>query len=395
MAQLQEPRNYTNWLWDGRRQTWYYYGPGEDALVYADGFRAPRPLTTPREVLNNRVVDPSSLQPRFDRLRLDSSYTTPGNPTRFFVPGKVFLAPWVTPAGTTASTRFTGSYLGESELQTFSRVRRYIVVRPDSGYCSAIPIVTYGGRGVSKPGINKSEHCIIYTGAHVPNPLIEELPSRNESPMQPIPIRVIPDNVAEKLDPTSRVDFGKVETILYNIKVKAFGNVHGGCMQALHVQFCAVWRLLLPGAHTLSASGRLQQAQRSGIYDDATDDEDDETSEDDDGSNEDVDGPEGQAGGQADMVRGPYSDLESGRMGELIGALRCCGFASDVIARIAGAKSGDERAAVVSQVYVEIRRAKKGPDVRVSKLREVAFEALRRKGYSEGQAEFLLKSQLG
>ncbi|RMZ15901.1 hypothetical protein D0862_01462 [Hortaea werneckii] len=409
MSQLQGQQNPTSWSWDARRQSYYYYSPEGDAVVYQDGLRVPRPLTIPREVLNNQAVDISIPQPRFDRLRLDSydrpsnsSYKTPGNPTRFFVPGKVFLALWATPADASASTRstvFTRSYLEGTGLQAFSRVRRFIVVRSSPGYCSAIPIATYGGKGVSKPGANKNEHCIIYTGAHVPNPLPKELPSRGEPPMQPIPIRVIPDNVAEKLDPTSRVDFGRVETIQYNIKVKAFGIVHGGSMQALHWQFCAVWRLPLTGAHTPSALGRLQQTPRSGIYDEAgneaTDDEDDETSEDDDGSNGDVDGPEGKAGGESDMVRGPYSDVESGRMGELIGALRCCGFASDVVTRIAGARTGDERATVVSQMHKESRRAKEMTDVRVSKVREVAFEALRRKGYSEGQAEFLLKSQLG
>ncbi|RMY51892.1 hypothetical protein D0865_06094 [Hortaea werneckii] len=357
MSQLQGQRNSSSWSWDARRQSYYYYSPGEDALVYENGFRAPRPLTMPREVPNNQTVDPSILQPRFDRLRLDSydkssysSYTTPRDPTQFFVPGKVFLAPWTAPADTTTSTRTTGLYLGDPGPYAFSLIRRFIVVRSGPGYCSAIPIVTYGGKGVAKTGVNKHEHCIVYTGTYVPTPLREELPSRGELPMQPTPIRVNPDNMTEKLDPTSRIDLGRVSTVQYNVKVKAFGIVHWAYMQALHSQFCAVWRLPLSEAHTtLSAPGRLQQPLQSGIYDEANNeatDEDDEISEDDDQSGDHVDGPVGQPGGQTDTVRGPYSDVESGRMGELIGALRCCGFASEVITRIAGARTGDEKAAV-------------------------------------------------
>ncbi|RMZ14880.1 hypothetical protein D0860_01902 [Hortaea werneckii] len=318
MAQPLETGRSPGWLWDGGRRAWYFYSPGQDALVYEDGFRAPRPLTIPREVLNNQAIDPLNLQPRFDRLRLDfydkpshSSYATPRNPTQFFLPGKVFLAPWATPADTTASARSTGLDLGDSGSQAFSRVRRFIVVRSGPGYCSAIPIVTYGGKGVAKTGVNKSEHCITYTGAQVPNPLRQELPIRGEPPMQPIPIRVIPDNVTEKLDSTSRIDLGRVSTLQYNIKVKAFGTVHWSCMHALHSQFCAVWHLPLPGAHTLSAPWRLQQVPRSRIYDkannEATDYEDDETSEDSDESNEDVDEPEGQAVRPTDTT----SSLES------------------------------------------------------------------------------------
>ncbi|KAI7154078.1 hypothetical protein KC349_g7917 [Hortaea werneckii] len=267
----------------------------------------------PREVPNNQTVDPSILQPRFDRLRLDSydkssysSYTTPRDPTQFFVPGKVFLAPWTAPADTTTSTRSTGLYLGDPGPYAFSLIRRFIVVRSGPGYCSAIPIVTYGGKGVAKTGVNKHEHCIVYTGTYVPTPLREELPSRGELPMQPTPIRVNPDNMTEKLDPTSRIDLGRVSTVQYNVKVKAFGIVHWAYMQALHSQFCAVWRLPLSEAHTtLSAPGRLQQPLQSGIYDEANNeatDEDDEISEDDDQSGDHVDGPVGQPGGQTDTI---------------------------------------------------------------------------------------------
>ena len=39
------------------------------------------------------------------------------------------------------------------------------------------------------------------------------------------PIRIIPSSVAEKLDPKSRINIGKVYPINHNIKVKDIGRV--------------------------------------------------------------------------------------------------------------------------------------------------------------------------
>jgi hypothetical protein len=56
------------------------------------------------------------------------------------------------------------------------------VIRQTQGakYCSALPISTYGGQGVGKNGVVKSEHGIIYTGKDVPRLDPNELPRRNE-----------------------------------------------------------------------------------------------------------------------------------------------------------------------------------------------------------------------
>ncbi|KAK6401681.1 hypothetical protein LTR95_019160, partial [Oleoguttula sp. CCFEE 5521] len=104
------------------------------------------------------------------------------------------------------------------------------------------PINTYNGRGVSKPGVIKSDHAIIYSGRKCPDPDPAERPARGEAGMRPAAIRVDPDDKVTKLDPMSRIDFGKVHTVEHNVKVKPFGNVHEGSRIDLERQFDSVWR---------------------------------------------------------------------------------------------------------------------------------------------------------
>ncbi|KAI7315193.1 hypothetical protein KC315_g11161 [Hortaea werneckii] len=120
--------------------------------------------------------------------------------------------------------------------------------------------VTYSGRGVGKPGVKKSEHCIIYTGHSSPLPLREEIPRDGEAGMRLISIRVIPDDHVTKLDPVSRLDLGKPCTINHNIKVKPFGQVDALHLTALLSQFSLVWSVPSPSVHMPPPSGNHPRA---------------------------------------------------------------------------------------------------------------------------------------
>lgn len=165
----------------------------------------------------------------------------------FFCFGRVFLILWVEPAGESGSvvTNMEQSdqaiSVGAFNERVFSKVRRFVVIREGENYCSALPIATYGQRGVSKPGVKKSEHAIIYSCRDAPQPRVHEQPQRGEAGMRPIPIRVVPDDPTEALDPMSRLDFGKVHTIQHNIKVRPFGNVHPNSRDVLYTQFTNAW----------------------------------------------------------------------------------------------------------------------------------------------------------
>ena len=187
--------------------------------------------------------------------RLFKTFRQREQPRKFFTVGRVFAILWVEPAGE-SSTQVTnleaGTTTGRFGESVFSKVRRFVVIREGDKYCSALPITSYGHRGVGKPGVNKSEHSIIYTTKHPPDPLPTELPVRGEDGMRPNPIRVDTDDPIDKLDSLSRIDYGKVHTIQHNIKVKPFGKVNPKSMFALTNQFGNVWRALPTGQASIS-----------------------------------------------------------------------------------------------------------------------------------------------
>lgn len=164
----------------------------------------------------------------------------------FFSVGRVFLILWVEPAGGTVVTNAQrvdkAVSVGRYNENVHSKVRRFVVIRTAEKYCSALPITSYGGKGVGKEGVVKSEHAIIYTGRSPPDATPSELPRRNEDGMRSQPIRVSGDEREDVLDTMSRVDFGKVHTIQHNIKVKPFGKVVQQSLGALDTQFTNVWR---------------------------------------------------------------------------------------------------------------------------------------------------------
>lgn len=224
------------------------YNPRNDVrMIFASHLHNPIDRITDPSLLRSGVSAQGMLignpaSGEGDAERLYSSFQVRSH--RFFVVGRVFLILWVEPAGTTAVTSLERNDFIPGRFQDefiYSKVRRFVVVRRAETYCSAIPIMTYGGQGTGKRGVKKSEHVIIHTGSQAPLPLASESPARGDSSMRPFPIRVIADNPTDKLDDESRLDLGKVSTIQHNVKVKPFGNVHPSSMDALISQFQNVW----------------------------------------------------------------------------------------------------------------------------------------------------------
>lgn len=155
----------------------------------------------------------------------------------------------------------SGMWLGSGVFgeRIHQKVRRFVVVREADQFCTALyvdeellmvlfgcladktsPIGTYGGKGVSKDRVKKSDHAIIYSGRQPPQPVDNEMPKRGERGMRPNAIRVDPDEREDKLDPMSRIDFGKPHTVHHNLKVRSFGMVNGRSREQLLSQFKAV-----------------------------------------------------------------------------------------------------------------------------------------------------------
>jgi hypothetical protein len=199
----------------------------------------------------------------------------------FYGIGRVFLMLWSEPAGGGATSFTRGIVQNEFGEPVFSKIRRFVVVRQGATSCTALPISTYGGQGVSKPGVTKSDHAIIYTGRREPQHLPKEEPERGERPMQPVSILVDPDSSKNVLDPLSRIDFRAVHTIQYNIKAKALGQVNRRSLEDLENQFRNVLALSVLVSPPAQRTRRMQSAD--------AEDEDggDENESDEDGGGED------------------------------------------------------------------------------------------------------------
>jgi hypothetical protein len=81
---------------------------------------------------------------------------------------------------------------------------------------------TYGGRGVSKPGLSKADreaHTIIYMSDTEPTKL------REESDLNKKPIAVDKSSPDQKLHSSSRLNFAKIHTVNWNVKVMNVGRV--------------------------------------------------------------------------------------------------------------------------------------------------------------------------
>ena len=87
------------------------------------------------------------------------------------------------------------------------------------------PIHSYKKQGATKLNIRTQDHAVIYTDSY---PGLLEGESLDKKPL-----RVIPESPELKLDPASRINFGKVYTVEHNIKVKRLGKIADECMHLL------------------------------------------------------------------------------------------------------------------------------------------------------------------
>lgn len=97
-----------------------------------------------------------------------------------------------------------------------------VVSGPD--YCLCVPIQTYTGQGIAKGSTVARHHAIIYSGKSEPEPSKMEKNVLKKTRMLRA-IRVRPRTRSEKLDPMSRINFGKIYTIeqyVGQVPVKAF-----------------------------------------------------------------------------------------------------------------------------------------------------------------------------
>ena len=112
----------------------------------------------------------------------------------------------------------------------YSRIRRMVVVRERHGYCWCIPIRTYNYQGVAKKGPSTQDreaHCLIYMDNTDP-----AIDPKEKGLMAKKPIAVTASSPEQKLHKMSRLNFGKVYSIDWNVKVMGMGMVNANSMAA-------------------------------------------------------------------------------------------------------------------------------------------------------------------
>ncbi|TGO66194.1 hypothetical protein BOTNAR_0066g00340 [Botryotinia narcissicola] len=130
---------------------------------------------------------------------------------REFKFGKVFKVLWSEPSGSTAGGG-GGTVWSQRE------------VHGEMIYAKTRPIMSYEGRATSKSGVHPEEHAIIYT---TPEPRL--IDNEDGSKMKFDPVKMIPYSRRHILDTASRINYAKIYTVEYNVKVWFIGQVDQAC----------------------------------------------------------------------------------------------------------------------------------------------------------------------
>ncbi|KAF7936507.1 uncharacterized protein EAE97_007873 [Botrytis byssoidea] len=145
---------------------------------------------------------------------------------REFKFGKVFKVLWSEPSGSTAGGG-GGTVWSQREVHgemIYAKVRRFVIIHPKQGHCLCLPIMSYEGRATSKSGVHPEEHAIIYT---TPEPRLIDNEDGNK--MKFDPVKMIPYSRRHILDTASRINYAKIYTVEYNVKVWFIGQVDQAC----------------------------------------------------------------------------------------------------------------------------------------------------------------------
>ncbi|CAO2655104.1 Nn.00g101680.m01.CDS01 [Neocucurbitaria sp. VM-36] len=141
---------------------------------------------------------------------LHSEYMVIKSPRAFFKKGRVFMVPWPEPGGA-----FVKDQSGPPVLV---KIRRFVVIRAKASFCLCLPISTYQGQATTKPGVGVQDHAaVVLEGCEA-----QYHPNETELRKSPMFIKV-ENQTTGPIDPMSRINFAKVYTVEYNVKVRNVG----------------------------------------------------------------------------------------------------------------------------------------------------------------------------
>ncbi|KAF2803224.1 uncharacterized protein BDZ99DRAFT_526598 [Mytilinidion resinicola] len=162
--------------------------------------------------------------------QLDPSYTVRQDARTFFRRGRLFSVLFSEGMGETARMQDRDcvtvvKYGGK----VFTQIRRFVVVGEKKGFSYGCPIYTYKDRATTKPGCRPSEHAVVYYST-LQSPTL--LPGETDLVKKPIGVKPSDPN-QQPMNTASRIRFGKVYPIDWNVKVKDLGKVIDEDMERL------------------------------------------------------------------------------------------------------------------------------------------------------------------
>ncbi|KAH6642194.1 hypothetical protein C7974DRAFT_446596, partial [Boeremia exigua] len=167
--------------------------------------------------------------------QLDSSYRmrTGAEARAFFRLGRVFSMLFVEAADAIAQYQPENDALTEVRFggHVYTQVRRFVVVSVRRNFVQACAISTYRNQGTLRRGCDPTEHALVYNSSIDPESCY--LPGECERGLTKEPIEVIAADASAYLTRTSRIRFGKIYSIEWNVKVKDIGFVTDGCLGTL------------------------------------------------------------------------------------------------------------------------------------------------------------------
>lgn len=184
------------------------------------------------------------------KLIFNIGFQVISSPSRFFKVGRVFKSLWIEPAGNMSDQNapfMTRTALGET---AFTKVRHFVVVREMHGCCLCLPLNTYNGKGTLKEANRPNNHAAVFPLGGEPKVLGGERLSK-----EPFPINV--EEPTEKIDPLSRLNFGRIYTVEHNIKVRKVGRIPDEHLPRLNEYFEETFAFSKQGRPSHTRSDRL------------------------------------------------------------------------------------------------------------------------------------------
>ncbi|KZM25422.1 uncharacterized protein EKO05_0000502 [Ascochyta rabiei] len=252
------------WQWDGRYQKFYLFvgndANGNPVYEWADTVPQPSNAQLPsgnttqaqpgyeqsRARSDSVVIDPNMIPGASEHVRtqlyftgtpergwyeLDSSYRmrTRAEAHRFFQKGRVLAMLYAETQSETSARNYrngtdnTAITVGRFGQGVFSQIRRFVIVKVKRAehFFYACAITTYGRRGVTKPGCNAADHSVVYLNGKLPIMYSGEA----EQGLVKDPIMIMPTDANEAMDPSSRLRYGKMYPIEWNVKFRDVGMV--------------------------------------------------------------------------------------------------------------------------------------------------------------------------